>query len=158
MTVVAWLLISDLVYSLYHRSVQSLSCVQLFVTPWTAAPGLPVHYQLLELAQTHILQVGDGIQPSHPLSSPSALSLLASFLCLEMMPLQCVQEVILLHLWTSQVPSPANLSHPVTLGHLYGAGFDGKRLLRGVWEWACPAEMGLYSLSIVSSDVLIPES
>ena len=34
-------------------------------------PGLPVHHQLLELAQTHVHQVGDTIQPSHPLSSPS---------------------------------------------------------------------------------------
>ena len=35
-------------------------------------PGFPVHYQLLELAQTHVHQVGDAIQPSHPLSSPSS--------------------------------------------------------------------------------------
>ena len=36
-------------------SVQSLSCVQLFATPWTAAlQGLPVHHQLLELTQTHV--------------------------------------------------------------------------------------------------------
>ena len=34
-------------------------------------PGLPVHHQLLELAQTHVHQVSDAIQPSHPLSSPS---------------------------------------------------------------------------------------
>ena len=34
-------------------------------------PGLPVHYQLLESTQTHVHQVGDAIQPSHPLSSPS---------------------------------------------------------------------------------------
>ena len=34
-------------------------------------PGFPVHHQLLELAQTHIHQVGDAIQPSHPLLSPS---------------------------------------------------------------------------------------
>ena len=34
-------------------------------------PGLPVHHQLPELAQTHIHRVGDAIQPSHPLSSPS---------------------------------------------------------------------------------------
>ena len=34
-------------------------------------PGFPVHHQLLELAQTHIHWVGDNIQPSHPLSSPS---------------------------------------------------------------------------------------
>ena len=33
-------------------------------------PGFPVHHQLLELAQTHVHQVGDAIQPSHPLSSP----------------------------------------------------------------------------------------
>ena len=34
-------------------------------------PGLPVHYQLPEFTQTHVHQVGDAIQPSHPLSSPS---------------------------------------------------------------------------------------
>ena len=34
-------------------------------------PGLPVHHQLPELTQTHIHLVGDAIQPSHPLSSPS---------------------------------------------------------------------------------------
>ena len=34
-------------------------------------PGLPVHYQLPEFTQTHIHRVGDAIQPSHPLASPS---------------------------------------------------------------------------------------
>ena len=34
-------------------------------------PGFPVHYQLLKLAQTPVYRVGDAIQPSHPLSSPS---------------------------------------------------------------------------------------
>jgi len=34
-------------------------------------PGFPVHHQLPELAQTHVHQIGDAIQPSHPLSSPS---------------------------------------------------------------------------------------
>ena len=33
--------------------------------------GLTVHHQLLEFTQTHVHQVGDAIQPSHPLSSPS---------------------------------------------------------------------------------------
>ena len=33
--------------------------------------SLPVHHQLLEFTQTHAHQVGDAIQPSHPLSSPS---------------------------------------------------------------------------------------
>ena len=32
--------------------------------------GFPVHHQLLELTQTLVHQVGDAIQPSHPLSSP----------------------------------------------------------------------------------------
>ena len=36
-------------------------------------PGLPVHHQLLELAQTHVHRVGDTIQPSHSLSSPFLL-------------------------------------------------------------------------------------
>ena len=36
-----------------------------------STPGLPVHHQLPELAQTHVYWVGDAIQPSHPLSSPS---------------------------------------------------------------------------------------
>ena len=34
-------------------------------------PGFPVHHQLLDFAQTHVYQVSDAVQPSHPLSSPS---------------------------------------------------------------------------------------
>ena len=34
-------------------------------------PGLPVHQQLLEFTQIDVHRVGDAIQPSHPLSSPS---------------------------------------------------------------------------------------
>ena len=33
--------------------------------------GLPVYHQLPEFTQTHVHQVGNAIQPSHPLSSPS---------------------------------------------------------------------------------------
>ena len=36
-----------------------------------STPGLPVHHQLSEFTQTHVHQVGDAIQPSHSLSSPS---------------------------------------------------------------------------------------
>ena len=36
-----------------------------------STPGLPVHHQLPEFTQTHVHQVSDTIQPSHPLSSPS---------------------------------------------------------------------------------------
>ena len=52
-------------------SAQSLSCVQLFATHECSTPGLPVHHQLPESTQTHVHWVGDAIQPSHPLSSPS---------------------------------------------------------------------------------------
>ena len=38
-----------------------------------STPGLPVHHQLLESTQTHVHQVGDAIQPFHPLSSPLLL-------------------------------------------------------------------------------------
>ena len=37
----------------------------------SSTPGLPVHHQLPEPTQTHVHCVGDAIQPSHPLSSPS---------------------------------------------------------------------------------------
>ena len=51
-------------------SVQSLSHVWLFVTPWIAARQASLR-QLLKFTQTHAHRVGDAIQPSHPLSSPS---------------------------------------------------------------------------------------
>ena len=36
-----------------------------------STPGFPVLYRFLELAQTHVHQVGDAIQPSNPLMFPS---------------------------------------------------------------------------------------
>ena len=39
--------------------------------PLPSPPGSPVHHQLPELTQTHVHQVSDATQPSHPLSSPS---------------------------------------------------------------------------------------
>ena len=53
------------------QSVQLLSCVQLCDPINCSTPGLPVHHQLPEFAQTHVHCIGDAIQPSHPLSSPS---------------------------------------------------------------------------------------
>ena len=55
---------------LYVVVVKLLSHVWLFVTPWTAAKPLVLHY-LSEFAQTLICWVCDAIQPFHPLSSPS---------------------------------------------------------------------------------------
>ena len=47
------------------------SCPTLCDPMNCSTPGLPVHHQLPEFTQTHVHWVGDAIQPSHPLSSPS---------------------------------------------------------------------------------------
>ena len=47
------------------------SCLTLYNPMDYSMPGFPVHHQLLELTQTHVRRVGNAIQPSHPLSSPS---------------------------------------------------------------------------------------
>ena len=47
------------------------SCLTLCDPINRSTPGLPVHHQLQEFTQTHVHQVSDAIQPSHPLSSPS---------------------------------------------------------------------------------------
>ena len=47
------------------------SCPTLCDPMDCSIPGLSVHHQLLEFTQTHVYWVGDAIQPSHPLSSPS---------------------------------------------------------------------------------------
>ena len=47
------------------------SCPTLCDPMNRSMPGLPVHHQLPEFTQTHVHQVGDAIQPSHPLLSPS---------------------------------------------------------------------------------------
>ena len=49
----------------------SLSRIWLCDPMECSMPGLPVHHQLPEFTQTHVHWVGDVIQPSHPLSSPS---------------------------------------------------------------------------------------
>ena len=54
----------------YFSSVTQ-SCLTLCDTMNCSTPGLPVHRQLLEFTQTYLHWVGDAIQPSYPLSSPS---------------------------------------------------------------------------------------
>ena len=61
--------------SLLSNSVQFRSVTQLRLTLCNLMdckmPGLPIQHQLLEFTQTHVHWVGDVIQPSHPLPSPS---------------------------------------------------------------------------------------
>ena len=67
------LLISMLFMFEIHIQFSSVaqSCPTLCDPMNHSTPGLPVHHQLPELTQTHVHQVGDAIQPSHPLSSLS---------------------------------------------------------------------------------------
>ena len=65
-----WKKFSALLSVIQFRSVAQ-SCPTLCDPINHSTPGLPVHQQLLEFTQTHVHQVGDAIQTSHPLSSPS---------------------------------------------------------------------------------------
>ena len=59
------------IYLSFQFSLVAQSCPTLCNPMNHSMPGLPVHHQLLESTQTHVHWVGDAIQPSHPLSSPS---------------------------------------------------------------------------------------
>ena len=63
-------------YSTYISSFSSVaqSCTILCNLMDCSMPGFPVHHHLLEIAQTHAHQIGNAIQPSHTLSSPSSLA------------------------------------------------------------------------------------
>ena len=58
-------------YICLFSSTQLLSHVRLCESVDCSMPGFPVHHKLPELAQIHIHQVDDAIQPFQPLSSPS---------------------------------------------------------------------------------------
>ena len=55
----------------FSLSSVTQSCLSLCDPVDCSTPGFPVHHQLPELAQTHVHQAGDAIQPFHPLSSLS---------------------------------------------------------------------------------------
>ena len=57
----------------FQFSAVTQSCLTLCNPIDCSTPGFPVHHQLQELTQTHVHQVSDVIQPSHPLSSPLLL-------------------------------------------------------------------------------------
>ena len=63
-------LIVLIVLWVHQFSSVTQSCPTLCNSMNCSIPGFPIYTQLLELAQTHVHQVGHAIQPSHPLSSP----------------------------------------------------------------------------------------
>ena len=60
-----------MILSLFPFSSVTQLCPTLCDPMDCSTPGLPVHHQLPEFTQTHVHWVGDAIQPSHPLSTPS---------------------------------------------------------------------------------------
>ena len=64
---------SVFLYNIFKVQFSSVtqSCLTLCDPMKRSTPGLPVHHHLPEFTQTHIHQVSDAIQPSHPLLSPS---------------------------------------------------------------------------------------
>ena len=63
--------LKQLFFKVIQFSSVTQSCLTLCDPMNRSMPGLPVHHQLPEFTQTQVHQVGDAIQPSHPLSSPS---------------------------------------------------------------------------------------
>ena len=61
-----------LIYKMVLDQIRSVaqSCPTLCDPMNRSTPGPPVHHQLPEFTQTHVHQVSDAIQPSHPQSSP----------------------------------------------------------------------------------------
>ena len=59
------------IYYIRANSVQLLGQARLCNPMDCRTPSFPVHHQLPELTQTHVHWVGEAIQPSHPLWSPS---------------------------------------------------------------------------------------
>ena len=69
--IISYITLLIILQELFNLSSVAQSCPTLCDPMKSSTPGLPVHHQLPEPTQTHVHWVGDAIQPSHPLSSPS---------------------------------------------------------------------------------------
>ena len=61
----------SVIFTVNHVFSSAQSCPTLCDPMDCSMPGFPAHHQLSEFTQTYVHWVGDAIQPSHPLSSPS---------------------------------------------------------------------------------------
>ena len=93
---------------LYSPASVQLSRVRLCDPMNCSVPGLPVHHQLPEFTQTHVHQVGDAIQPSHPRSHPLLLpACLHSTYCWTSLTSAtfCHRSLVFSHPWVPKIPS-----------------------------------------------------
>ena len=99
--------------------VKSLSHVWLCNPMDWSTPGFPVLHHLLELAQPHVHWIGDAIQTSHPLSSPSPPFHLSQHqgLFQWVSSLHQVAKLLELQLWhqSSHIPEPHHLNTSSTI-------------------------------------------
>ena len=114
---------NPLLFRIYLKSLSSVthSCPTLYDPMDRSMPGFLVHYQLPELTQTHVHQVSDAIQPSHPLSSPSlpAFSLSQSFL-------RVFSSESVLHIrWPKYWASASTSVLPMNIQDWYPSGLTG---------------------------------
>ena len=106
------------------------SCLTLCSPMDCSTPGFPVHHQLPKLAQTHVHQVGDAIQPSHPLSSPSPLPLI--FPSIKVFPNESVLHIR----WPNIGVSVSASVLPMNIQYWFPWGLTGLISLqsKGLWR------------------------
>ena len=104
------------------------SCLTLCDLMDCRTPGLPVHHQFLELAQTHVHRVGDAIQPSHLLSSPSPPAFNHSQHWVSNESVLCIR-------WTNIGVSASALVLPMNIQDWFPLELTGLILQsKGLWE------------------------
>ena len=111
-------------------SVQFSSVTQLYLTLCEntdcTMSGLPVHYQLLELTQTHVHWVSDAIQPSHPLLSPSPPALIfPSMRVFSNEPVLCIKWPKYLLWWCKYFASASASVLPMNIQDWFPLGMTG---------------------------------
>ena len=137
------------------------SCLTLYNPMDCSTPGFPVHHQLPEFAQTHVHQVSDAIQPSHPLAlhlshhvrlfatlwyaaHQAFLSIINSWSLLKSMPIKSVMpfnHLILCCLFASCLqPFPASECFPMSQfftsdGESIGASDSASVLAVNIQDW-----------------------
>ena len=93
-----------------------------------STPGIPVHHQLPELTQTHVHWVGDAIQPSHPLSSPSLLT--SSFPSIRVFSNESVLRITWPKYWSFSISPSSDIQDWSPLGWTGWIPLLSKRLSR----------------------------
>ena len=106
-----------------------------------STPGFPVHHQLPEIAQAHVHRVGDNIQPSYPLSSPSPPAFNLSWHQGLFKGVSSSHQVVKgLELQEGCHYHYHRLASGQTTGREHSPANQQKIGLKICWAWSCPSE------------------